>query len=535
MKRKRVLSGLLILLGASPGASVWAQVGVVDAREMRTRPEHTDYRETSSYADVLDFVQRLAAASPRVQLTTFGYSSEGRALPLVVVGDVEDAGAEAVKASGKLRVFIQGNIHAGEVCGKEAALMLLRALANGEHAAWLDSLVLLVAPIYNADGNERVELDNRPLQNGPIGGMGQRGNAAGLDLNRDHMKIDSPEARSLIGLMNDYDPYVLMDLHTTNGSHHGYRLTYAPPLHPSTDEGVVELLRGDWLPEVTESLKRKYGWDYYYYGFLPWRSMGDVERGWYTFSHQPRFNTNYIGVRNRIGILSEAYAYATFEDRILATLRFVEEVVDYAYRHASEIVETIAAADAESIVGVEVALRAEHRRSEGPIEILMGEVARERHPYTGEPVLRRLDVRRVERMPEFGTFRPTETALAPAAYLVPEALESVLNLLTDHGIRWERLASPRRTRVERFALDSMRVAEREYQGHFQLTLFGVYEEVETEVPEGTVVVPVGQPLGRLAVLLLEPRSDDGLANWNLLGEALDGAGFYPIQRVGSLP
>lgn len=531
MTRTSIPFGLFIASISVAGAAR-GQQAQVDG--LLTRAERTAFRETSSYADVLDFVRRVAAASPRVHLTTFGYTTEGRALPLVVVGDVGDASAESVRASGKLRVLILGNIHAGEVCGKEAALILLRALADGEHAAWLDSLVLLVAPIYNADGNERVALDNRPLQHGPIGGMGQRGNAEGLDLNRDHMKIDSPEARSLIALLNAYDPYVFMDLHTTNGSHHAYRLTYAPPLHPSTDDGLVELLRRDWLPEVTESLERKYDWDYYYYGFLPRRGMGDVERGWYTFSHQPRFSTNYVGIRNRIGILSEAYAYATFEDRILATLRFVEEVLDHGHRHASQIAETIAGADARSIVGSQLALRADYQRSDGPVEILMGEVIRERHPYSGDPMLLRLDVQRVERMPEFGTFRATETTVAPAAYLVPEDLSSVVNLLTDHGIRWERLESPRRLRVERFTLDSMQVAGREYQGHLQRTLFGAYEDAEMEVAAGTVVVPVGQPLGRLVALLLEPRADDGVANWNLL-EELEGAEFYPILRVGSLP
>ena len=102
------------------------------------------------------------------------------------------------------------------------------------HPTWPDSVVLLVAPIYNADGNERIRLDNRPRQNGPVGGMGQRPNAQDHDLNRDHMKLDAPESRSLVRLLRAYDPQVALDLHTTNGSRHAYHLTYAPPLHPAT-------------------------------------------------------------------------------------------------------------------------------------------------------------------------------------------------------------------------------------------------------------------------------------------------------------
>ena len=74
--------------------------------------------------------------------------------------------------------------------GKEAALWLLRSIAKGERAEWLKSVVLLVNPIYNADGNEKVNLRNRGRQNGPVGGMGQRANGQNLDLNRDCTKLE---------------------------------------------------------------------------------------------------------------------------------------------------------------------------------------------------------------------------------------------------------------------------------------------------------------------------------------------------------
>ena len=161
---------------------------------------------------------------------------------------------QAVRQTGKLRVYIQANIHAGEVEGKESAQMLLRDLAAGRHDDWLQTMVFLIAPIYNADGNERFALNNRGPQYGPIGGQGQRPNAQNLDLNRDHMKLDSPEARAFVKLMNDYDPHVSLDLHTTNGTRHAYRLTYSPPLHPGTYAGITDLLRKEWFPDVTRTV-----------------------------------------------------------------------------------------------------------------------------------------------------------------------------------------------------------------------------------------------------------------------------------------
>ena len=329
-----------------------------DVSELQTRAEISYFDETTRYEEVMSFLRAAVLISDRLHLTEFGYTTEGRRLPLLVYGDLWDATAEEVGQAGKTRVFIQANIHAGEVCGKEALLMLIRELASGEHSAWADSLVLLMAPIYNADGNEMISLYNRPRQHGPVGGMGQRSNAQGFDLNRDHMKLDSPEARSLVGLMDVYDPHVLIDLHTTNGTVHGYHLTYSPPLNPNTADPIIDLLRGEWLPAVRDTIRETYGWEFYYYGNVP-RTGSTLERGWYTFDHRPRFNNNYVGLRNRIAILSEAYSYASFEERILATLAFVKENLHYAHRNAATIRQTLETVDLATVVGQTFAVRSD--------------------------------------------------------------------------------------------------------------------------------------------------------------------------------
>ncbi|HZI50737.1 MAG TPA: M14 family zinc carboxypeptidase, partial [Terriglobia bacterium] len=219
--------------------------------QIQTRAERTNYEETSRYDDVVAFLATVAKQSRLVHNTTFGDTVEGRALPLAVVGSIGDATPRTVRASGKLRVYIQANIHAGEVEGKEAALALIREIASGKHAEWLNSMILLIAPVYNADGNERVAPTNRGPQNGPIAGAGIRANAQGLNLNRDNMKLDTPEARSMARLLNDYDPHVMIDLHTTNGSHHAYHLTWETPNNPAVDASITRIAHDEWMPAVT--------------------------------------------------------------------------------------------------------------------------------------------------------------------------------------------------------------------------------------------------------------------------------------------
>ncbi len=494
--------------------------------DLQTRGERTGWVETSSHADVMRFLEVAAASSDRAHLETMGYTNEGRAIPLLVIGDVADGSPETVRASGKLRVYLQGNIHAGEVPGKEALQMLVRELLSGRSADWTDQLVLLVNPIYNADGNERVALGNRPRQHGPLGGMGQRPNAQGFDLNRDHMKLDSPEARSFVSMMNRYDPEVGVDLHTTNGTRHAYHLTYSPPLHPGAPEEVVDLLRDVAFPEITSAIRDADGWEFYYYGN---QSMRNGELAWATFDHRPRFNNNYVGLRNRVAILSEAYAYLTYEDRVRATYRFVEEILHWARDDADAIRAAVDAADA-SVVGQTLPTRAVPEPSDTLVTILMGDVEQERHPWTGATILRRTDTVEPTPMREYGTFMASDTEVAPATYYVPPEAAAIIDRLTAHGVQMRELAGPETVEGESFRIDAVDVADNPFQGRNEVTLTGGWSPEQLRLPAGTREVTVAQPLGRLAFYLLEPRSDDGLVAWGLV-DGLEPGGRYPVARV----
>ncbi len=506
------------------------QVEAQPANVLLTRAEQSGYTETTRHDEALVFLESIAESSPYITIHRFGYSNEGRPLLLAVVGELDEMSSTAIRHSDLTRVYIQGNIHGGEVEGKEATLMLLRELANGEHREWLETMILLIAPIYNADGNERIALTHRSRQHGPIGGVGQRPNAQGYDLNRDHMKLESPEARSFVKMLKDYDPHVLMDLHATNGTYHGYHLTYSPPLHPNTAIPIVDLLRKRLLPTVTRTIKDAYGWDFYYYGNSPRPGSGRA-LGWYTFDHRPRFGNNYGGLRNRVSILSEAYSYLPFKDRITVTKRFVEEILNYVETHGEAIRAVVESANDESIIGQQLTVRAGFKQSVEPVDILLGEVMSERHPYTGQQMLRRLDIQTTTSMYEYGTFAASALERVPRAYYVPSNLENVIERLEAHGIHTELLDAESTREVEQFQIGSTSSTDREFQGHRVRTLTGSYGVTRAVLAPGTRLVPLDQPLGRLVFMLLEPLSDDGFVNWNLLDDVLVGASLYPIVRT----
>jgi len=571
-------STALLLAGGALSAQAPAQTQAAktarttsNGAQWLTRPERTDYAETSRYDEVIAYMKQMAAVNPNIHLTTYGYTTEGRPLPLAVIG-APGASAEQVLATNKTRVYIQGNIHAGEVEGKEALLWLLRSIAKGERNAWLKTTVLLINPIYNADGNERVSVSNRGSQAGPVGGMGTRENAQGLDLNRDGTKMETAEARSMAGLLTRYQPHVAMDLHTTDGSStSGFNMTYETSLNPNNSKAQTSLLRDVLLPEITKNVKTKHGSDWFYYGGV---SGTGEQRAWRSDAElaKPRYTSTYYGVRNILGLLTETYSYASFKTRILETYWFLEESLGYVATHGETVRDVVAKANAESIIGQQLAVRQQLVKAPALQKIVFAPTISVRNPYVADrPYRLRPDGQdraavTSEMLPFFGTAEPTETTLAPRVWVVPmtaaaaaatsaptpapggfggarggaqgtptqRMMATVIDRLEAHGIRYRVTTAEQPFSGDRFKIATNTVETREYQGaHKGRTLTGAWEATEQTVPAGSLVIPMDQPLARLAFILMDPRSDDGFMWWNLLDAVLGqtpAPTYYPVLR-----
>ena len=237
----------------------------VSAQELQTVAESSGFKATSKHAEMVDYLERLAKLSPLVRIAEFGVTNEGRKLPLVILADPPIATPEEAARSGKLVVLAMGNIHAGEVDGKEGLLMLMRDLALAKDRPLLKDLVLLFLPNFNADGGDRMSKKNRTRQNGPEE-VGIRANAEGFDLNRDYVKLESPEVRALVRLFSRWDPAIFIDMHTDNGSYHNHLITYDGLRNPAFDPRLIEFSRDIMLPETGKMLTKRSGYLANYYG-----------------------------------------------------------------------------------------------------------------------------------------------------------------------------------------------------------------------------------------------------------------------------
>ncbi len=169
-------------------------------------------------------------------------------------------------------------------------------------------------------------------------------------------------------------------------------------------------------------------------------------------------------------------------------------------------------------------------RASAPVEILMGDVEEDVNPYSGRVIHKRANVAKPEMMADETTFVSTDSERVPTAYFVPADQKVALERLRAHGVRLERLDAPVNVPLQEFQVATSTATEKPFENHQERTVTGTWVPVERAVPAGAYRVSMNQPLARLAFYLLEPRSNDGLATWNVLDEALK-SGRSPIVRT----
>jgi len=482
--------------------------------KLLTVAEKTDYRATSTHAEVLQFIDELKSSRPVFRVESMGRSAKGQEMPVLVFGE----------RPGTPVVLVIANIHAGEVEGKEALLMLARDLPE----KYFEKLTLLFIPNYNPDGNDQIDVKNRALdlknlegQIGPEGGVGTRYTGEGINLNRDYMKMEALESRNLSKLQAKWRPHLTVDSHTTDGSVHGYALTFDTSHIPC---GPSAYMHSKMLPDVSRRLEARTRLKTFFYGNFV--DETDLSKGWATYPHLPRYGSHYRGLTGRLDILLETYSYISFKDRVFTTYEILKDIFDYTIEHATEIKRICEEGDRARPDPVGIAYAPPEKI--GDCEIVAWDMESQ--------LARTIPGREVRsyRMPHLAKFVPSKTVPRPAGYLIPQELTRVVDKLEHHGIRLERLTASRTFNGENDTVDSVSKAASPDVGSMKReeTVVTVLREAGRITGRaGDVLVSTDQVLGTLAVYLLEPESDDGLMRWGYFDAVARPKALLPVIRL----
>ena len=493
-----------------------------------TVAEKSDFRATSTFAETMDFLRRVESRAPDIiRVTTFGDTAEGRPLPLVIVSSDGAFTPAAAKATGKPILLLQSGIHAGEIDGKDASLMLLREIALGHRGDLAEAAVTLFVPIYNLDGHERVSPFNRSNQNGPVEGTGFRATTSGLNLNRDFLRLRSPEARALARLVAAWRPHLHVDNHVTNGSDHAWVLTWlvaeAPLLAPEVDDWISAHLP-QVLDATTEAGHPNGPYVSLVDGSVPAQGMS------WSGIRLPRFSSGYFPLINRPSILIEMHAHKPYRDRVLANRDFMDALILESGNAGSELIRAVEAAERHTIAigradadpsNVVVRWRGAED-SDSVVWPAFRFTTEESVVSGGSRVVYHRDAIEELEIPWRHAVEPELELARPRGYLVHAGWPQIEEMITGHGLVAVPLPKPMQLEVETTRVAEASFATSSFQGAVAVTDFTVTRQNESrEIPAGSLWIPADQPDFQVAVQLFEPEAPDSLLRWGELSSIFE--------------
>ena len=494
----------------------------------KTRAEKSDYRLTADYEETMRFCGLLEARSRWIKITRFGTSGQGRDLPLIIVSKDHAFTPELARATGKPIVLIQNAIHSGEIEGKDASLELLRDMVVlNKHASLLDSVIVLIVPIFSVDAHERRSHYNRINQNGPEL-MGWRFTPVGLNLNRDYLKAETPEMRALISnVYTTWWPHLMVDNHTTDGADYRYDLSYGfnsgPGVAPAVARWLTEAIQGrvgartDSLGHLTSP----------YFDFV---RGSDPMGGLSTSDYPPRYSTGYTPLHCRPSILVETHMLKPYATRVRATYDFMVALLEEVATRPRLLTGAVASAESDAITRGRAA---DPAKREVVLSVRAGERADslvfkgwathwEKSEITGALVPRYGSEPRDVTVPYHHQMLPGRTVRAPVGYLVPREWTTAIDRLDVHRVAYRRLAAAWRDTVEMQRIVQWSAAPRSFEGHRGITVTRV--DLERQVRDfepGDVWVPLDQRSAGVAIHLFEAQAPDGLTYWNAFDTVLE--------------
>lgn len=507
-----------------------------------TKAERTRWKQTATFDEVVRYVRQLEAGSRWIKVEPFGVTGQGRELPLVIINKDRVFTPEAARRSGKPVILIQNGIHSGEIEGKDASLMLARDLAVlHQHEELLDSVIVLIVPIFSADAHERVSRYNRINQNGPDE-MGWRHTPIGLNLNRDYTKLDAPEMRALIGnVYTKWWPELLIDDHTTNGADYQYDITY------SVNHGAgVPTALDRWMNEALEknAMGRLTAKGHVVAPYIDIRGGADPRNGIEFGNSQARFSTGYAPQQSRAALLVETHMLKPYGSRVKATYDLLLSVLEEIHARPRALTQAVRDAEAEA------SARATAKDASKRMQVLATNVSDRAVPFTWKGVETKWEYSDItgSMVPRYSSTKwdtvislyretiPAQTVRVPAGgYLIPQEWTEVIERLTLHGIRMRKLASAFRDTVEMTRVTDHTSPNATYEGRLPVRVLAAQTERQLRsFRPGDVWVPLDQRGGPLAVTLLEAQSPDGFLAWGFFStifQAKEYGGDYVVEPM----
>lgn len=479
-------------------------------------PFETNPNQTLTYEQTIACYARMAEAYPaQCRLEEAGPTDSGRPLHVAIFSHDGLFDPAASRSKKRLILLINNGIHPGEPEGIDATVMLLRDLL--ERDALPRHVTIVCIPVYNIDGCLNRNAFSRANQNGPAS-YGFRGNARNYDLNRDFVKADSRNARSFNAIFTRWRPDVFVDNHTSNGADYQYVMTLIATQHNKLEAPLGQYLHEVMKPWLYEQMAAR-NWEMIPYVDGPGPTP---EAGIREFCDHGRYSTGYAALFNTIGFMPETHMLKPFADRLYSNLAFMEVVLDFCEKNCATILAKRAEAFAHTRTKTNFALDWALDASRCDSLLFKGYAAKYKpSEVSGLP---RLWYDRSapfeKKIPFYPYFKPVVSVEKPAAYIVPQAWEEVIQRLQLNGVSMQPLSQDTTLEVEMYRIGDFKTRPL-WEGHYfhYDVKFEIIRE-KRQFHRGDMLVPTDQDANRYIVETLEPHAPDSWFAWNFFDAIL---------------
>lgn len=484
--------------------------------------------ETLTYDEIIAAYQYLDKTYEEARLFEVGLTDIGKSLHLFIISKDKDFDPESIHSKGKCVIFINNGIHPGEPPGIDASIQFSEDLlaGNNDIDKLLDHTVICIVPVYNVGGCLNRSKYYRTNQDTPPE-SGFRGNAQNLDLNRDFIKMDSKNARSLIRAFHKWSPEVFLDTHVTNGSDHQYVITLIPTIYQRLPEPMSKFFKDTMIPDLFTRMRKT---TYEMIPYVNWVDGGsNPDKGIAAYFDAPRVSTGFASAFNTYAFMTENHVYKEFKDQTKSVYLFMKALISFANQHSKEIIQTKNEADELTIHTRQFTAKWKLDRNHSEPLLFKGyEGAMIESPVTGQMLYHYLrDKPYKKEVPFYRQFLPEETLTKPEMYIIPQAWDKAIRYLQLNGVKLARLAEDMEIEVNAYYLSSYQFSSRLNNGHFRINdIKTTTERQKIRFYKGDYIVKMNQKSNRFIMEVLEPVCGDSYLSWNFFNPVFERREYF---------
>jgi hypothetical protein len=548
MKSRVLVIGAILALAAPVFPQTW-----------KTPAEESGYSAYTQNEDIARFLSLADAASKDLEVRIVGRTKGVDAYPahdiFLAILSENGAGPGPGINVGKPTILLVASQHGNEQSAKEAVLRILRDIAFGDLKPALKKVNFLIVPQANPFGNR----------------FDVRENEIGLDLNRDHIKLESESVRALHRVFREWMPEVSLDVHEKGDDY--YRVSIGCVSNINIDQAIQAFSRKPMLAEIEGALASK---RVPFHEYLVTEDLGvDTSSGARApapaASVKPeemkRYSTtdlndgrNSYGIYGTFSFIQEGasrHDLETLAGRSGWQYAGIRAFIESAALHAGEIMKIVRDSRGRLLE------RAAAKAKDDPVRLRMAYARDPKEPRLvirqfapgGEDVLGILkaDKKAGEKIVEgdltaptaetrtvtevvpnwFPLVEPVLGAARPAGYLIPSARQDIVETLLDHGVAVEMIARETMVAVTGYVITDLIPAEEDYLAPKKIEVSSNLLTIPAK--KGDYWVSCVQAGADLIPCLLEPQSDYGFIRYRKFRLVPEKNSLFPIYRFETTP